>query len=828
MIRLPVLGGLFRNVAVPKTPTQRAQPAEPPPPERFVDEQVQRLGRGQEVLIPLLQAIQRQYRHLPEAALRRICEITEISAADVMGAATFYSQFRLAPVGQHMISVCHGTACHVKGSPLIDEALRRCLRLSEGEDTDRDGLFTLERVACMGCCTLAPVIRIDDVTYGYMAVDNVEATLEDFLALKRRGQLEPTRRDGGQAPLGEVRLALDSCCVAGGTQRVREAVERAVQDLRLPVAVRGISCSGLCHQIPLVEVAVPGKQPITYARLQPEDAEALVRRHFQPQRLTDRVRMAAVGFLDRLTSDETPAAVTRYAVEMRDPMICAYLGPQKRIAMEHAGEYPPLDLDAYIARGGFSALRHCLTEWTPDEVVDMVKRSGLRGRGGAGFPTGTKWEKVRHAGGTPKYVICNGDEGDPGAFMDRMLLESFPFRVLEGIAIAAYAVGAEEAILYVRAEYPYAVDRIRRAIAICQERGIFASPDAPAPQQGASGFPHPFRIRLRVLEGAGAFVCGEETALIASIEGRRGVPSIRPPYPSESGLWGKPTIINNVETFALVPWILRNGAEAFAAIGTEQSKGTKVFALAGKVRRGGLIEVPMGTTIRTIVEEIGGGTPEGTTFKAVQVGGPSGGCVPASLADTPVDYEALRAVGAIMGSGGMVVLDDRTCMVDIARYFLAFTQKESCGKCTFCRLGTKRMLEILERLCSGHGRRGDLEKLEELSKMVQQGSLCGLGQTAPNPVLTGLRYFREEYEAHLEGRCPAGVCKELIRYAVTEKCIGCTLCAQVCPVDAIAMRPFARHSIDDAKCTRCDSCRKQCPEDAIVIRSPRSSNGQEG
>ncbi len=324
---------------------------------------------------------------------------------------------------------------------------------------------------------------------------------------------------------------------------------------------------------------------------------------------------------------------------------------------------------------------------------------------------------------------------------------------------------------------------------------------------------------MRLVEGAGAFVCGEETALIASIEGRRGVPTLRPPYPSESGLWGKPTSINNVETYALVPWILRHGAEAFAALGTETSKGTKVFALAGKVRRGGLIEVPMGVTIRQIVEEIGGGVPEGATFKAVQIGGPSGGCLPASLADTPVDYDALAKVGAIMGSGGMVVLDDRTCMVDIARYFLAFTQDESCGKCTFCRVGTKRLLEILERLCAGQGRKSDLTTLEELSGLVKQGSLCGLGQTAPNPVLTGLRYFRDEYEAHVEGRCPAGVCKALIRYEITSDCIGCTLCSQQCPADAIPMRPFAMHVINDELCTRCDACRRGCPEDAIVIRT---------
>ncbi len=789
----------------------RPEPAKLPDPADFVLRLVETIGRGQEALIPILQAIQREYRYLPEAALRQVRLETGISATDIMGAATFYSQFRLKPVGRHIVSMCHGTACHVKGSGIVDDALRRHLRIAGDDDTDADGTFTVAKVACLGCCTLAPVMQIDGLTYGHLSTDNVAAALEDFLALERRGALNANLDDaaGPHSSMGEVRLALDSCCIAGGTMHVREALTQAARDLHVPVAVRGISCSGLCHQIPLVEVAEPGKATVMYARFDPKNAEALMRKHFRPSGLGARLRTAATGLLDRLASDEGWEPVTRYAVDMRDPPICAYLGPQKRIAMEHAGEAEPLDLDAYLARGGFAALKRCLTEMGGEQVIEEVKRSGLRGRGGAGFPTGLKWEKVRQAGGTPKYVICNGDEGDPGAFMDRMLLESFPFRVLEGIAIAAYAVGAEEGVLYVRAEYPHAVRRAREALRLCEERGFL----------GERMMGTDMTLRLRLLEGAGAFVCGEETALIASIEGRRGVPTLRPPYPSESGLWGKPTSINNVETYALVPWILRNGADAFAALGTATSKGTKVFALAGKVRRGSLIEVPMGVTIRQIVEEIGGGVPDGASFKAVQIGGPSGGCLPASLADTPVDYNALAEAGAIMGSGGMVVLDDRTCMVDIARYFLAFTQDESCGKCTFCRVGTKRLLEVLERLCAGKGRKSDLNTLEELSGLVKQGSLCGLGQTAPNPVLTGLRYFRDEYEAHIEGRCPAGVCKALIRYEITEDCIGCTLCSQQCPADAIPMRPFAMHVINDERCTRCDACRRGCPEDAIVIRT---------
>ena len=499
--------------------------------------------------------------------------------------------------------------------------------------------------------------------------------------------------------------------------------------------------------------------------------------------------------------------MTRYALDVRDPEVCAFLDQQVHIATEHSGDLDPLELDEYLAHDGFAALRQCVNGQAPEEVIATVTRAGLRGRGGAGFPTGKKWSLVRAAAGTEKFIICNGDEGDPGAFMDRMLLESYPYRVLEGLAIAAYAVGAHEGILYIRAEYPLAVQRVREAIRRCEERNLL----------GAGICGSDFSLHLRIMEGAGAFVCGEETALIASIEGRRGMPRLRPPYPAEAGLWGKPTSINNVETYALVPWILRQGAEKFAALGTAKGAGTKVFSLTGKIARGGLIEVPLGITIGAIVEEIGGGVPDGRRFKAVQIGGPSGGCLPASLADTPIDYEALSAAGAIMGSGGLVVIDDHDCMVDLARYFLEFTQHESCGKCTFCRVGTRRMLDILDRLCTGHGKAGDLEKLEELALTVKRASLCGLGQTAPNPVLSTLRHFKEEYAAHLAGHCPAGKCRPLIRYQITETCIGCTKCAQSCPAGAIALTPFTRHEIVQEKCTRCDSCRKVCPVGAVVV-----------
>ena len=539
-------------------------------------------------------------------------------------------------------------------------------------------------------------------------------------------------------------------------------------------------------------------------------------RHFKPQGLLHRAGALWTRTLDSLLS-ENPSPerqIAGYSMSRRDPGVRAFLDKQKHIATEHFGRLDPLDLDEYLAHDGFVALRKCLhptpvpkDALDPAQLIGVMEASGLRGRGGAGFPTGQKWRVVRGHAGEVKYAICNGDEGDPGAFMDRMILESFPFRVIEGLAIAAVAIGAHEGIFYIRHEYPLAVQRVRAAIKDLEERGWL----------GDKLLGSDYALRLSVMEGAGAFVCGEETALIASVEGRRGMPRLRPPFPAESGLWGKPTLINNVETLAQVPWIVRNGAPAFAAIGTAKSKGTKVFALAGKIRRSGLIEIPMGTTIREIIEEIGGGAVEGHRFKAVQIGGPSGGCVPARLADTPVDYESLREVGAIMGSGGMVVLDDTTCMVDIARYFLEFTQNQSCGKCTFCRIGTKRMLDILTRLCAGKATRAHVEELERLAHQVGAGCLCGLGKTAPNPVLSTLRYFRDEYEAHVAGRCPAGKCSALIKYSVTADCTGCTICAQRCPVAAIPMTPYARHTINLDLCTRCDTCRKVCPEDAIEV-----------
>ena len=488
----------------------------------------------------------------------------------------------------------------------------------------------------------------------------------------------------------------------------------------------------------------------------------------------------------------------------------SFLEKQTRIALRGCGITEPESIEDYEKYGGYTALSKVLKTMAPEQVIEEIKTSGLAGRGGAGFPTWFKWNAARQSTGDEKYLICNADEGDPGAFMDRAVIESDPHALIEGMLIAAYAIGAKEAIVYVRAEYPLAIKRLRNAIEQAENKGYIGENIL------SSGFSCKFRIKA----GAGAFVCGEETALIESLEGQRGMPRLKPPFPAQSGYMNKPSNINNVETFANVTWIINNGGEAFAAIGTETSKGTKVFALTGKIKRGGLVEIPMGKTLRDVIFDIGGGIRGGKEFKGVQLGGPSGGCIPARLADTVIDYKALSATGAIMGSGGMVVMDESTCMVRMAKFFLDFTTNESCGKCVPCRIGTMRLRETLERICQGNGRDGDIELLEELCAQIKDGSLCGLGQTAPNPVLTTLRYFRDEYEAHIkEHRCPAGECPELISYHIDpDKCRGCTLCSKKCPVGAISGEVKKPHKIDSGKCIKCGSCKAACRFDAIFIK----------
>ncbi|MCH4157182.1 MAG: NADH-quinone oxidoreductase subunit NuoF [Acidaminococcaceae bacterium] len=585
--------------------------------------------------------------------------------------------------------------------------------------------------------------------------------------------------------------------VCGGTACSASGSQEVMKRLREEIAKKGLSeeinvvktgCHGFCENGPLVIVYPEGT---FYVRVKPEDVPEIVEEHLYKGRVVERLL-----YHEPTTGKSIP---TYKEID--------FYKKQKRVVLSKCGAINPEKIEEYIALGGYEALGKVLTTMTPEQVIEEVKKSGLRGRGGAGFPTGMKWQFAHGAKGDKKYIICNADEGDPGAFMDRSVLEGDPHAVLEGMAIGAYAIGADEAYMYVRAEYPLAIKRLEIAIDQAEKMGLL----------GNNIFGSGFNLKIHIKKGAGAFVCGEETALMASIEGRRGMPRPRPPFPANSGLWGKPTNINNVETWANVPQIILKGADWFRSMGTEKSTGTKVFALTGKINHTGLAEVPMGITMREIIFDIGGGIPNGKKFKAVQIGGPSGGCLPESMLDTPVDYDSLTKVGAMMGSGGLVVMDETTCMVDVAKFFLNFTQSESCGKCTPCREGTKRMLEILNRITSGQGTETDLVVLEDLAKTIKVSALCGLGQTAPNPVLSTLKYFRDEYEAHIkEKRCPAGACEKLAQYFITEDCKGCGLCARNCPVHAITGEPKKRHVIDQTMCIKCGTCMQNCPFKAIT------------
>lgn len=719
-------------------------------------------------LIMILQQAQTIYGYLPQEVIYHVAQRTGNSPAKVMGVATFYSYFRLKPMGTYQIMLCQGTACHVNGAERIQAAITQELGIHNGETTE-DGMFTLNEVACLGCCSLAPVMMINGDTYGNLTPEKTIRILREL-----------RKREGG----GGIRVLVGqgSCGVSAGAARVAKVLAGHLSATD-SFTVEKTGCIGMCYLEPIVDIYEGEKLLHRLVKVSENDALPIV----------EAIRKKDFSALEHLFISEDDAR---------------FLKKQKRVALRHCGLIDPTSIDDYIKHEGYQALDKAL-HMTPEAVIEEIKVSGLAGRGGAGFPTWFKWNAARQAEGESKHLICNADEGDPGAFMDRAVIESDPHALIEGMLIGAYAIGAKDMYVYIRAEYPLAVEHLGQAIDQARARGLL----------GENILGTDFSCDLHIKIGAGAFVCGEETALIESMEGKRGMPRLKPPFPAQSGYLNEPSNINNVETFANVAWILRHGGAAFAAMGTENSKGTKVFALTGKVRRGGLVEVPMGNSLRDVIFGIAGGIKDDRRYKAVQMGGPSGGCIPAELIDTPIDYKALSATGAIMGSGGMVVMDDTTCMVNIARFFLDFTARESCGKCVPCRVGTTRMKEILDRICQGQGQEGDIELLEELCLSIKDGALCGLGQTAPNPVLTTIRYFRHEYEAHIrEKRCPAGECAALLRITIDpDKCKGCTLCAKKCPVECITGQRKEPHVIDPSACIKCKQCVSSCKFDAIVV-----------
>lgn len=635
------------------------------------------------------------------------------------------------------------------------------------------------------CCTEGPLCHQNDT-----CSKNI-TELNDKLTYKNH-----------QKPL--IFIGMGTCGLAAGAGKVKEAIEKEISNSKIDVEIISTGCIGYCAKEPIVEVKLPGKPRTTYCEITYKDVPVLFQQTIKEKGIYQKKLLGS-------------HAENNDGIPLLDEL--PFFKHQLRIVLENCGIIDPTSIDSYIAHGGFKGLDKALRQMKPDDIINDILESGLRGRGGGGFPTGKKWQIANRKKSDIKYLICNADEGDPGAFMDRSVLESDPFRLIEGMIIGAYAIGANAGYIYCRAEYPLAIQRLDNTIRQCKEYGLL----------GENILGSGFRFDLKIKKGAGAFVCGEETALIASIEGKRGMPKPRPPYPADAGLWGKPTIINNVETFANVSSIIKNGAGWFSKIGTETSKGTKVFALSGKIENSGLVEIPMGITLRDVVFEVGGGIPDYKKFKAVQIGGPSGGCLPESVIDTPVDYESLKSVGAMMGSGGFVVMDEDTCMVDVAKFFLTFITNESCGKCVPCREGTKRMLEIIERIPKSY--KSEKDKLEELQRfkgiihlqrlaeVIKDTSLCGLGQTAPNPVLSGLRYFRDEYETHLyERNCPAGVCKELLTYKIDQEiCSGCGLCVKKCPSGAIVGDKKSPHQIIEAQCVKCGMCVETCRLEAISV-----------
>ncbi len=769
-------------------------------------------------LIMILQDIQARIGFIPPEAVARVSEVLKVPQAQIYSVSTFYKSFSLTPRGKHKVDICEGTACHIRGASVLMNQVSDELGIKAGE-TSADGELTLNSVHCVGACAMAPVVVIDGKYHGNVTAaqlskeikktcsavaQKTSAEVQDEPAqmidkkINSPGALEALRENLiEQRPLDQPRILVcaGTGCIAKGSfqvaQAISEALKKAGSQLPVNLIMKRVGCQGFCEKGPLVILA---PQKIFYNHVKPEDATEIIQQTVINNQVIDRLLYHEPGLVEGMEKyEEIP-----------------FFAGQQRIALRNVGTIDPLDINEYIRQGGFKALLKALYNMKPDAVIKEIELSGLRGRGGGGFPTGKKWRTTASVPAEIRYVICNGDEGDPGAFMDRSIMEGDPYSVLEGMILSAYAIGAETGYIYVREEYPRALKHLQSAIEQCHRAGLL----------GENICGTKFNFDITINRGTGAFVCGESTALMQSIEGRVGEPRAKYIRSAERGLYDKPTVLNNVETLTNIPVIIDRGASWFASTGTPTSSGTKVFSVVGKVRNTGLVEVPMGITLRKIIFEICGGILDDRQFKAVQTGGPSGGCLPESKLDLPVDFDSLTREGSMMGSGGMIVMDEDTCMVDVARYFIDFLTHESCGKCAACRLGLASLLEILERICQGEGRADDLEQIEKLLELLEQGSLCGLGKSAPNPVRSTLEHFRDEYLAHIEEkRCPAGVCRALISYKITDACTGCRRCARVCPQKAINGNKQEIHLIDQDLCNRCGLCKATCNFNAIVIES---------
>ena len=768
----------------------------------------------------MMQDVQERFRHIPKTALEEIGRLTGASKSKLYHIATFYKAFSLEPRGETTVQVCMGTACHVKGAARILDSFERVLGVKAGESTP-DNKYSLEAVACLGACSIAPVVKIGDEVYGSVEARNVERLLKRYkpAAKKENGAARPAgepartpeplfqiarrEREKAKSYKGMLMVCTGTGCVAAKGFDLRDKLCEVLADRGLAndYLVVPTGCNGFCAAGPIVVVQPEGT---FYQQVKVGDVAELVDGHLRGGKVVERL----------LFKNPVSGAVETTMSQID------FFSKQQLIALRNKGLIDPKNIDHYIARDGYETLRKVLTEMQPDAVIQEVIASGIRGRGGGGFPAGVKWQSGRKAAlarNEPVYVVCNGDEGDPGAFMDRGIIETDPHSVIEGMVIGAYAVGAHEGFIYIRKEYPLAQHRLHIAIEQARQRGLLG--------QDILGTGFAFDVKIH--RGAGAFVCGESTALMASMSGQPGEPRAKYIHNVEYGFRDKPTVLNNVETWANIPVVLDRAAEWFASIGTGDvsqnpwngSSGTKVFSLVGKIRHTGLVEVPMGISLREIIEKIGGGIPDGRKFKAVQTGGPSGGCLPASLLDMPVDFDSLTQAGSMMGSGGVIVMDEKTCMVDVARYFVNFLVDESCGKCTPCREGLFALNEVLTRICNGEGRAGDIELLEELSGTIRDASLCQLGGLAPNPVLSTIRYFRDEYVAHIEHKkCPAGACKALVSYGIDAvKCTGCLACIKPCPASAITGTLKRPHVLDKDKCIKCGICFEVCRFDAVEV-----------